>query len=124
MKYCSRCGAQLVDDAIICIGCGRLVNNEQAYSPVYQPETAYTPHQVSATSASSPLAKVAIALMIVGTVVSGAYTMGIALAWCLPMTLSYAHQIKSGEKVSVDFKVCSLLFVSTIAGILMLCDNG
>ena len=27
------------------------------------------------------------------------------------------------EKISVGFKVCSLLFVNTIAGILMLCAN-
>lgn len=45
------------------------------------------------------------------------------LAWTIPMTVSYSRKIESGETVSTGFKVCTLLFVNLIAGILMLCDN-
>ena len=60
--------------------------------------------------------------MIIGTVFMGFSI--IPLAWCLPMTIIYNRKIKNGEVVGTGFKVCSLLFVNTIAGILMLCDNN
>ena len=75
-------------------------------------------------------AKVFMILGTVGTCVSmisipyiGFLLCPIPLAWCLPMTKAYCKMIKSGENVSVGFKVCSLIFVNTVAGILMLCDN-
>ena len=123
MKYCSKCGKPLEDDAIFCIGCGRLVGNEYNSSQIYQTDNTYQSLQVNDISTQSSLAKTATALMILGTVLSSIYTLGIALTWCLPMTISYSKQIKHGKKVDIGFKVCSLLFVSTIAGILMLCDE-
>ncbi len=36
----------------------------------------------------------------------------------------YDRKVDLGEKVGTAFKVCTLLFISIIAGILMLCDNG
>lgn len=48
----------------------------------------------------------------------------ISLVWKIPMTVRYCKSIdKSGLPVGTGFKICSLLFVSMIAGILMLCDN-
>lgn len=35
----------------------------------------------------------------------------------------YVRKMGVGEKVSTAFKVCTLLFINIIAGILMLCDN-
>ena len=35
----------------------------------------------------------------------------------------YDRKVDLGEKVGTAFKVCTLLFISIIAGILMLCDN-
>ena len=35
----------------------------------------------------------------------------------------YVRKMGVGEKVGTAFKVCTLLFISIIAGILMLCDN-
>ncbi len=32
MKYCTKCGKQLLDDAIICVGCGCIVNPTPAQS--------------------------------------------------------------------------------------------
>lgn len=58
--------------------------------------------------------------MILSTVVAGIATLGIALLWCIPMTV---HYCKNTYFVGTGFKICTLLFVNTIAGILMLCDN-
>lgn len=47
----------------------------------------------------------------------------IPLYWCIPMTIIYFKKVKNNEPISVGFKICSLLFVSLIGGVLMLCDN-
>ena len=39
MKYCSKCGNQVNDDAVICVGCGCKIDNGQANSPVGQLKT-------------------------------------------------------------------------------------
>ncbi|MGI6594970.1 MAG: hypothetical protein ACOX24_07880 [Christensenellales bacterium] len=78
--------------------------------------------QISETKKEpSSLKKIAKAFMIVGTVVMGLYL--IPLIWCLPMTISYSKKIEKGEEVSAGFKICTLLFVNMVAGILMLADN-
>lgn len=108
MSYCPMCGTQYVDDAVICPGCGRTVSQEAS------------PATNKRNSGLSTAAKV---LMIVSTVLLGISTYGIALAWCLPMTLSYCKKIENNLPVGTGFKVCTLIFVSLVGGILMLCDN-
>jgi len=109
MKYCSQCGSQFADDVAVCTNCGASL--EVAQAEVVQAEPA-------PASALTTLAKV---FMIIGTVASGMCI--IPLAWCLPMTISYFKKIKENKPVSVGFKVCTLLFVSVLAGIFMLCDK-
>lgn len=108
MKYCAKCGNELLDEALVCPKCGCAVEG------VKNPVTAGNP---------SGLKTVANVFMIIGCVVGAMMAFLIPLAWCLPMTISYNRKIKQGEPVSVGFKVCCLLFVNVIAGILMLCDN-
>ena len=45
----------------------------------------------------------------------------IPLAWILPMTISVSKKLKNNQPIGVGFKVCTLLFVSMISGILLLC---
>lgn len=104
MKYCTHCGTQLVDEAVFCTGCGCAVE---------------TPPAKKGTSTLATVAKI---FMIIGCVVTG-FSL-IPLCWTIPMTLHYCNAIKNNEKVSIGFMVCSLLFVNTVAGILMLCDNN
>lgn len=47
----------------------------------------------------------------------------IPLCWMIPMTVHYFNAVKEHRPVSVGFKVCTLLFVNIISGIVMLCDN-
>lgn len=107
MKYCVHCGKELDDEAVICMGCGCATGDG---ADVFQ--MAKKP---------SALSTVAMLFMIISTIVCGIFL--IPLAWRLPMTVIYSNKVKSGEPVGVGFKVCTLLFVSMISGILMLCDN-
>lgn len=109
MKYCTKCGNELVDEAVICSKCGCAI------------ECQSISNDVQATS--SGLKTAAKVFMIIGTVLMSLIFYIVPLAWCLPMTISYCKKIKRGEKVSIAFKICSLLFVSLVAGILMLCDK-
>ena len=59
--------------------------------------------------------------MVISCVVMGLWI--ITLAWTIPMTSSYSRKINSNEPVSVGFKICTLLFINVIAGILMLCSK-
>ena len=106
MKFCSKCGNEVMDEAIVCPKCGCGIEKP-----------------VEAGARTSGLTATARAFMVVGTVVMSLCFYLIPLAWCLPMTLVYFKKTKRGEKVSTGFKVCSLLFVNTIAGILMLCEK-
>ncbi len=133
MKYCSKCGAQLPDDAIFCSTCGHATEpqpNQQTQNPDQTPLWAQQPNQTPLwaqppmRTANSGLVTAAKVLMILGTIIMALYTFGIALAWCLPMTISYFRRTQDGRPISTGFKVCTLLFVSMIAGILMLCDNS
>ncbi|MBQ6839254.1 MAG: zinc-ribbon domain-containing protein [Oscillospiraceae bacterium] len=111
MKYCSNCGTQLADDAVFCTGCGSALQAAPV-SPYANP---------APVAKESGLATAAKILMIISTVVMGLYL--IPLAWCIPMTVSYCKKLKNNEPISTGFKVCTLLFVNTISGILMLCDK-
>ncbi|MBQ9761021.1 MAG: zinc-ribbon domain-containing protein [Clostridia bacterium] len=113
MKFCSKCGTQIEDDAIICLGCGRMVDGA--------PSTAQPADSVA--QSRSGFVTAAKVFLIIGTILMAIMTFGIGLAWCLPMTLSYFRRTKDGTPVSVGFKVCVCLFVSMLGGIFMFCDN-
>ena len=134
MKYCAKCGTELFDDAVICVKCGCLTEDQS--TPIYQQPTPNqwtenpsqpigVPLTMQNTFAKSNSNTTTVKVfLILGTVLMALYTFCIGLAWCLPMTLSYCNKVKRGEPIGTGFKVCCLLFVSLIAGILMLCDNN
>lgn len=107
--YCVKCGAEINDEAVICPKCGCYTNQVKTkkQNNTAQPTTLQT------------IAKV---FMILGCIFNAFWI--ISLVWTIPMTTSYTSKINSGESVGVGFKICSLLFVNLIAGILMLCDNN
>ena len=37
MKYCTNCGAELVDEAVICVKCGRMLEKEAPAAPCSKP---------------------------------------------------------------------------------------
>ena len=125
MKFCTKCGTALMDEAVICIKCG---------CPTY-PGMFYL-QQKPKPSGLSTAAKVFIyinafaymALCWMFNFIFEQPLVGLLMllpeAWCIPMGEVYSRKIKNGEQVGTGFKVCTLLFVSWIAGILMLCDEN
>ncbi|MBO4422908.1 MAG: hypothetical protein J5879_05685 [Clostridia bacterium] len=70
------------------------------------------------------LQKVSFIFMIIGCVSVG--WMLIPLAWCIPMTIKYYKALKEGKALELPmaFKICTLIFVSLVSGIIMLIDKG
>ena len=104
--YCTNCGNELHEQAVVCPYCGVPTSNYQA----------------TVKSKNNGL-KIAIKVFFIIACICSIYSFFIPLAWCLPMTISYWKKVERGESISTSFKVCSLLFVSLIAGILMFCDE-
>ena len=104
MKHCTSCNQELNDSAIFCDACGvQLENSEPPKKTI------------------SGLRKATRIFMLLDTIFWGIAI--IPLAWSIPMTVSYFRKVKNHQPVGLGFKICTLLFVSEIAGILMLCDN-
>lgn len=108
MKYCKNCGAEVADEAVVCVNCGCATGNAQP--------------QKHTNSNSETLRMIAKIFMILGCIASASAFL-IPLCWTIPMTVKYWKACENNQPVSTAFKVCSLLFVSLIAGILMLCDS-
>ena len=119
MKYCKYCGQEMADDARYCPKCGAPQDQEQVVATPKVESTQQQPRK--GMGEWNPLQIAAFVLMIITTV--GVGWSIIPLAWCIPMTVSYYNKINNREKVSVGFKVCTIIFVNLIAGILMLVDN-
>lgn len=108
MKYCAHCGNELLDEAVICPKCGcRAENNKTNITNVQN---------------QKDLILVINILMIISCVLSGIAFL-IPLAWTLPMTISLKRRLENHQPVSVAFKVCVILFVNVIAGILLFFVN-
>ena len=127
MKYCAKCGTQLVDEAVVCVKCG--CPTEAYY---VQKQTALPRNMGLKTAIKILMVITPICNLMCSFIFSFFVMMGVAstvlgtlisLSWCIPMTVSYFKKVKYNLPVSTGFKVCSLLFVNVIAGFLMLCDK-
>ena len=106
MRYCTYCGKQVLDEAVICVNCGCKVQ-EKNESPTAETHNYDT------------MQLVVKIFLILGCVAQGFLL--IPLAWCIPMTMSVLNSFKNNQPVSTSMKVCTLLFVNLIAGICLLC---
>lgn len=110
MKYCTHCGSEIVDEAVVCPNCGCSVEN---------PQTAVA--TTGGGTSSSGLDLVIKIFMVLSCIAQGWAI--IPLLWCIPMTVSVFGKMKRGEHIGTGFKVCVLLFVNIISGICLLCRN-
>lgn len=104
MKFCQNCGKEIADEAVICTGCGCAIAKKS-----------------KGDGGNDGLAVASKIFLILGCIAQG--WLLIPLAWCLPITISVCNRMKRNEPVGTGLKVCSLLFVNTIAGILLLCRS-
>ncbi len=106
MRYCPTCGSEVNENAVICVKCG----------------CALAPQNKAVANGGNDGLSVAIKVfLILSCVVQGFLIL--PLAWCLPIAISIFGKMKRCEPIGVGLKICALLFVNTIAGILLLCRN-
>ena len=143
MKYCIHCGAELPAEASFCSACGK----PQKQTNEFQ----YAPQSPQVTKPKNPdtLGKVGLAFNIVSIVLiaisalcyvfvcvdlanaidgylTGSFYLWTAfllvpIIWCIPMTVILAKKLKNNKPIGVGFKVCTLIFVSLVSGIVLLC---
>ncbi len=104
MRYCTKCGEQLMDEYLVCPNCGCPTG--------------------SIKKENSGLKTIIKVFLIIGCVLNALILFLIPLIWCIPMTIYYFNAVKKNEKVGLAFKICTIIFVSTIAGILLFVDEN
>ena len=120
MKYCINCGAQLDDFATFCSCCGANPDGggggqHPGYGPRPGGGSSAVPVQDSTT------ATIIKVFLIIGCIIEGAAIL--PLAWCIPITISIFRSLRSGRTIGTGMKVCVLLLVSRVAGIILLCAS-
>lgn len=133
--YCKNCGSELTDGAEYCSNCGTKVTE------------TYQSTNISSTSTTDLNKKTglhigAFVFMVISifSVCGSALTIWasniylentgymmfstlVSLAWIIPMTIK-VYRAKSTTELTMGFKICTLLFVNLIAGILLICDSN
>lgn len=110
MRYCPNCGAEVNENAVVCVRCGSGVYATPAPAPV--------PAEPQKDSTLQTVIKV---FMIIGCVMQG--VMLLPLAWCIPLTVHVFKAFKENKPISTGKKIFILLFVNLVAGICLLCMN-
>lgn len=116
MKYCSKCGKQIEDNNEFCPYCGAKTDSTASVA-----QEATNNSSDSKEKQMNALQLISFIFMILSCVSCGFFL--IPLCWMIPMTVIYYKSVKEGKPISVAFKVCTLLFVNLLSGILMLVDE-
>ena len=177
MKYCPYCGKQLLNEAVLCVGCGCNVRHVRGlatsqttkfcnYCGVETLKDAVVCPKCGCLLAKSSgnvlqiMTKILLVLsgvvVLLGAIVmlilalvdtnianacedNASYELyqllsrifisifvacALSMAWIIPMTAHYFKATKNLQTVGTAFKVCTLIFVNLVAGILMLCDRS
>lgn len=109
MKYCIKCGTKMEDDVEFCPKC----NTPAKLTHGHHSDEA-EPYNVDTSNSYDAKIKF---FMILKTILLGLAL--IPLFWCIPMTASISRRLEHHEKINVGFKICVLLFVSIVAGIML-----
>ena len=133
-KYCTHCGKELPEGTAFCPDCGTAVGTAQ---PKPERPAPVVEEKKEEPGRRNGLQTTALVFMFVEFGFLGLmgliylFLLGalallylIPLAWMIPMTVHYAKITRTGKSPTTGFKVCTLLFVNLIAGILMLCDSA
>lgn len=134
--YCRKCGAEVMDEAVICPKCGCFTSEEFAkkMSTRNSSSKKSSASKKSAAEAFMIFTCFLYAIIFIFCIIllPGQYLslvfpslliILIPLAWTIPMTVIYYKRNKQNKSVGIAFKICTLFFVNTISGILMLCDK-
>ena len=130
IKFCPICGKELDEDANFCPACGNPTtkpDNESYFDYDNYRNHTERPQGIGIIMAFMIISCCIYGLSSVTLLAAGfgatALIYLIPLCWQIPMTAHFSNCANAGLKVSTAFKVCTLLFVSIISGIIMLCNK-
>ena len=109
MKYCTHCGKEVLDEAVVCPSCGCKVGSTTTSNKMVEEEDK---------KILTLLVKI---FMIIGCIATG-WSL-IPLLWTVPLTVHVWRKLSNKEPIGIAVKICSLLFVNIVAGIILLCMN-
>lgn len=122
MKYCKHCGAQLRDEAFFCPACGCSSEDQSAFTNKHEESGLQIAAKIFMILSCALTAPGFLWMIIFGGWLAVIFLL--PLSWRIPMTVEYIKSLKGARpRVGIGFKICTLLFVSLVAGILMLCDS-
>lgn len=126
--FCRECGNELEEGARFCAKCGHQVDDgvQEGQVASSRPTTVQPGKYrtvVLIFMIISILASFPLEMYYTGDILAGVIAGAISLCWSLPMTIHVYNNYNSSHKIGTAFKVCVLLFVNFIAGILLLSDN-
>ncbi len=142
--FCPNCGSDNSDGSAFCQNCGAAMapataaapqgapvnttpypqNASNPYGqgvPGQQPYVQGTPYPQQMSQTDTNLRMAAFIFNLISTII-GAFAI-IPLAWMIPMTVHSWGIYKGTKDNTVCFGVCTLLFVSLVGGILLLCSK-
>ena len=139
MRYCQHCGSEVHDEAVVCVKCGcSLKKVEQQKSG--NSDTLLIIAKIFMLISCVALPSIGLLYGLIFFVVAAATAtlevmiaaiivivfLCVPLAWMLPLTIIINNKIKNHEPISIALKVCTLIFVNVVSGILLLChtDDG
>lgn len=118
--FCHHCGKEVENGNKFCPSCGALQDNysdDDRYEEAEVVNSSKKDDKV-ASEAQTGLDLAIKILMVLSTVAFGFAL--IPLIWMVPMTMYAFKQAEKNEPYGIGFSICSLIFVNTIAGILMI----
>lgn len=105
MKYCVHCGAEILDDAVFCVNCGRSAEQN-----------------VKTKSSQNETLSIIIKVFLIVGCVSQCWLL-VPMLWCLPITISIFKSLRDNRPIGIGMKICALVLVNLIAGICLLVMN-
>ena len=139
-KYCTKCGSEMPGNFAVCTNCGNHFHQDKKTCPScnaempskfpvctncgysFNSETKLFEFNKSDND-PSPLQIIALVLMILASIVLAFSFFFIPLLWCIPMTIYYANNIRKQKSTHIAFKICTILFLGIIPGVIMLFDD-
>ena len=133
--FCKKCGIELSIDSDFCPQCGTQQtksticesHQESHINSTNIPNQKPIPDLTTTTQNTQTIAQhkyqTAIKIFLILACVFSISLYLIPLIWSIPMTVWYFEESKNRRPLSAGYKICTFLFVSSIAGILMLVDN-
>lgn len=129
MRYCTKCGTEIPNDAVYCPKCGAKAegptlggsSSGEGYGSSELSSPGYYDTPVQSSSGRGALATVAYLFTVVSIFVGFFFL--VPLLWLIPMANIVNRYRMGGPDLSTGMKVSILVFSSPVAGILLLCDG-